>query len=263
MLTPTSMRRITHLIFLFTGLGALSTPAHAALFGDDEARKAILELRVVVEAQKQELQRLQELYKRMDAIEAAQHGRLELVNQMEQLQQENAKLRGQLETLTFQLAETQRRQKDLFVDLETRIAKLEPQNVSIDGKEERVEQKETLAYEAAYGLFKNGDFKSALSALANFIKAYPTSAYAPNAQYWLGNSHYALNDFKQAIASQQQLLKTYPDSPKAAAAMLNIASSQLQLNDKKAARVTLEALLKTYPKAPEAVSAKERLNSLK
>ncbi|TAK92449.1 MAG: tol-pal system protein YbgF [Burkholderiaceae bacterium] len=238
---------------------SFSLPAHAGLFNDDEARRAVLELRVTVDAQKQELA---DLRKRMDALETNDNGRLELVNQIEQLRQENAKLRGQLETLTYQLAETQRRQKDLYADLEARIAKLEPQSVSIDGKEAKVEQKETLAYESAYALFKNGDFKGAISALNNFLKTYPSSAYAPNAQYWLGNSYYALNDFKQSIVIQQQLLDAYPDHPKAPAAMLNIASSQLQLNDKKAARKTLETLLKTYPKAPEAVSAQERLKNL-
>lgn len=238
----------------------LNQSANAALFSDDEARIAVLELRTKSDTQTQQIQALQDQVKK---LETAQRGQFDLVNQLEQIRQENAKLRGQIETLTHDLTDTQRRQKDLFVDLENRIVKLEPQAITIDGKEVRVDQRETQAFENAQALFKNGDFKGAAAALGNFQKAYPNSVYATQAQYWLGNAYYALRDYKQAIAMQQQLLKDTPAHPKAPDALLIIASAQLELNDKKSARKTLETLIAKYPQAAAAAAAKERLNALK
>lgn len=253
------IRKLPVLALLLSSLGNLPA-AQAALFSDDEARRAILELRTKSDAQNQQILALQELVKK---LESTQRGQFEVINQLEQLRQDNAKLRGQLETLSHDLAETQRRQKDLFVNLENRLVKLEPQAVTIDGKEVRVEQKETEAFEHAQALFKNGDFKGAVSAINIFQKTYPHSAYTPQSQYLLGNAYYASRDFKQTVIAQQQLVKEYPTHPKAADALLTMASAQIELNDKKSAKKTLETLTAKYPDSPAAITAKERLKALK
>ncbi|MYM26167.1 tol-pal system protein YbgF [Duganella sp. FT135W] len=229
----------------------LPLQAHAGLFDDDEARRALLDLRAKVEAMRTELNG------RIDT-KSDKSSTLDLVTQNENLLQEIAKLRGQIEVLANDIANTQKRQKDFYVDLDARIRKLEPREVVIDGKASQVDPSEQRNYEAAMQLFKAGDYKAAGSALGDFVARYPGSSYASNAQYWLGNAYYAQRDCKSAIAAQLVVLKNYGDSPKAPDAMLNIASCQTELKDK-AAKKTLQDLIKQYPDSPAAATAKERL----
>ena len=236
---------------LLAALAYLPLQASAGVFDDDEARKAILDLRAKVDSLSQQVNA------RIDT-KADKSSTLDLVNQNEVTLQEISKLRGQIEVLANELANAQKRQKDFYVDLDNRLRKLEPRDVTIDGKSAKVDPAEQKAYDAAMLLFKAGDYKTAGVALAEFVRQYPESGYAANAQYWLGNAYYAQRDCKSAIAAQQVVLKAYPDSPKAADAMLNIASCQTELKDK-AAKKTLQELIKTYPDSSAAETAKERL----
>jgi tol-pal system protein YbgF len=122
---------------------------------------------------------------------------------------------------------------------------------------------ENQAYETAYNLFKAAKYKDAITQFNKFIKTYPASNYVPSAQYWIGNSYYALRDFKNAITAQEKLLSNYPDSAKAPDAMLNIASSYQETNKKPAAKKTLETLIAKYPGSEAADKAKRRLVNLK
>ncbi|HEY0845209.1 MAG TPA: tol-pal system protein YbgF [Noviherbaspirillum sp.] len=226
--------------------------AQAALFEDEEARRAILEIRA----------RLNNMQSEINA-KADKTNSLDLNNQNEQLRQEIARLRGQIEVLTNELANTQKRQKDFYVDLDGRLRKLEPQKVTIDGKEVMMEQGEQRDYDAALAYFKAGDYKNAGAAFYDFTRRYPQSGLAASAQYWLGNTYYAQRDYKNAIAAQQVVVKNHPDSPKAPDALLNIASCYMELKDKAAARKSLESLIAQYPDAPAAQTARERLSALK
>jgi len=226
--------------------------AHAALFEDEEARRAILEIRG----------RLGNMQSEINA-KADKSNNFDLNNQNEQLRQEIARLRGQIEILTNELANAQKRQKDFYVDLDNRLRKLEPQQVTIDGKEVSIEQAEQRSYDAALAYFKVGDYRNASAAFYDFTRRYPQSGLAASAQYWLGNSYYAQRDYKNAIAAQQVVVKNYPDSPKAADALLNIASCQMELKDKPAAKKALETLIAQYPDSQSAQTAKDRLAALK
>lgn len=236
---------------LLAAFAFLPLHAGAGVFDDDEARKAILDLRAKVDTLARDLNA------RIDT-KSDKSSTLDLVSQNELTAQEIAKLRGQVEVLANELANAQKRQKDFYVDLDARLRKLEPHEVTIDGKAAQVDQNEQKTYEAAMQLFKSGDYKTAGAALNEFVHRYPESGYAANAQYWLGNAYYAQRDCKNAIAAQQVVLKNYPDSPKAADAMLNIASCQTELKDK-AAKKTLQDLIKEYPDSNAAATAKERL----
>ncbi|HEV7814912.1 MAG TPA: tol-pal system protein YbgF [Janthinobacterium sp.] len=226
--------------------------ASAGLLDDDEARKAILDLRAKVDAVARDLNA------RVDT-KADKTSTLDLINQHDQTMQEIDKLRGQIEVLSNDLANAQKRQKDFYVDLDARLRKLEPHQVTIDGKEAAVEPSEQSTYDAALQQFKSGDYKGAAAALDGFVRRYPDSAYAANAQYWLGNAFYAMRDCKSAIAAQQVVVKAYPDSPKAADAMLNMASCYTELKDKVNTRKTLQDLVAKYPDSSAAQTAKERL----
>jgi tol-pal system protein YbgF len=238
-----------------------SFSAHAALFSDDDARQAIVDLRKEVRDRiDQQGKQVTDANSRIDNNQQAQ---LQLANQIDQLTQDIAKLRGQVEVLTKQVADTQQAQKDLYLDIDTRLKRLEPQQASVDGQEAMVDPNEKRTYDSAIDLFRNGNYKDALPALSGFVKQYPQSPYAPAAQFYLGSSYYALKDYKSAIAQQQSLVKTYPTNVRAPDALLVIAGSQVELNDRRGARATLEKIVKDYPGVPAAQTAKDRLDLLK
>lgn len=239
------MRRFLPLLLLVAAL-----PAQAALFDDEEARKRIEQLRTEVNA-------------RMEKLEAASRGQIDLANQIEALKAEVAKLRGQVEVLTNEIESTQKRQKDFYVDLDNRLRKLEPQASAegrpADAKPAADPAAETRDYEAALNLFKSGKHKDALAAFLAFIKAYPASAFLPSAHYWAGSSHYQRGEYKKAIELFAKLAATWPDDAKAPDALLGQANCQQESGDAKGARVTLETLVAKYPASAAAAVAKQRL----
>lgn len=226
--------------------------AHAQLFADDEARRAILQLRERVTKMESEIGT------KMDKT-----GTLDLANENEALRQEIARLRGQIEVLSNELANTQKRQKDFYVDLDNRLRKLEPQKMVVDGQEITVQQAEQRAYEAALAYFREGDYRNAAASFYDFTHRYPQSGLTPSAQYWLGNTYYAQRDYKNAIAAHQVVLEKYPTHARAPEALLNIASCHVELKAPKAAREALESLLSRYPDSPAASTARERLAGLR
>jgi tol-pal system protein YbgF len=226
--------------------------AQAGLFDDDEARRAILDLRARIDA----------VNNRLDS-KADKTVSLDLASQNEQLRSEIAKLRGQIEVLTNELANEQRRQKDFYTDLDGRLRKMEPKRATVDGKEVDIQPTEQKAYDAALALFKAGDYRNAALAFSDFVRLYPQSGYAASAHYWLGNAYYAQRDYRNAIASQQVVVSSFADNPKAPDALLNIASCQIELKDKAGARKTLESLMAKYPSSEAAQTARDRLLALK
>lgn len=250
---------------------ALPLPAVAGLFDDEEARRQIVELREKIGQNEQALQQLRgalgQTGGRIDKLEPALRTQLDLANQIEGLRAELAKLRGQIEVLTNELDVTQKRQRDFYVDLDNRLRKLEAKAVEAAAKppEEQPPKPDAVAitrqYEAALDLFKQSRYKDALAAFENFLKAHPTDGLAPSAQYWLGNSHYALRDCKKAIDAQKLVASQWPDSPKVPDALLAIATCQQDLGDTKSARKSLEAIVGKYPDSQAATKARQRLKT--
>lgn len=217
--------------------------ANAGIFDDDEARKAILDIRNKIDTK------------------ADKSSVLELASQNESLRQEVAKLRGLVEVLTNEVTNAQRRQKDFYVELDSRTRKLEPQQVAIDGKEVIVEPMEQQAYDTAMAEFKAGSFKPATVSFSEFLRRYPKSGYAASAQYFLGSSFYALRDYRNAISAQLVVVKLHAGSARAPDAMLNMASSYAELKDKTNAKKMLDRLVTQYPSSEAAKTAKERLSA--
>ena len=249
----------------FTGLClalALCAPAaHAGLFDDDEARRAILDIRTKID-QNAERQRTgqQQL---ADQIDQLRRSLLDLNNQLEQARGDNAKLRGQNEQLARDVSEVQRKQKDIQTGVEDRLRRFEPQKVSLDGKEFSVEPDEKRQYDEAMEMLRKSDFAGTANALTAFRGRYPASGYTESALFWLGNAQYGVRQYKEAIASFRTLVGTSPDNAKAPEAMLAIANCQAELKDAKGARKTIDDLLKAYPRSEAAQAGRERLVSLK
>jgi len=251
------MRMRVACLTLLAALGAgLAAPAsHAALFGDDEQ---LNQLRRQVEANEKALE---ERIGKLEASAANRGAILDLAGQLDQLRTDLARLRGQVEVLANQIETAEKRQKDLYLDIDTRLRKLEQarEQQPAAGGEPQASPAETKAYEAALNQFKLGNYPMAISAFQGFLVTYPSSPLAPSAQYWIGNAHYAQRDYKGAIAAQQKLLNAWPNSSKAPDAMLNMASSQEAAGERSAARKTLQSLVDKFPASSAAESAKQRL----
>jgi tol-pal system protein YbgF len=247
------------------GMAALclgvGTGASAALFEDDEARRAILELRQRTEAQRIATERQAEELRSENS--QMRRSLLELQTQIEALRAEIARMTGQNETLLREMADIQRRQKDIAQGVEERLRKVEPSKVSVDGREFIADPAEAREFESALATFRKGDFAAAQTAFADFIRRYPQSGFRATALFWLGNSQYANRDYKSAIGNFRALITASPDHPRAAEAVLSIANCQIELKDNAGARRTLDELVKAYPQSEAAVAAKERLARLR
>ncbi|MDT8999258.1 tol-pal system protein YbgF [Paucibacter sp. APW11] len=256
-------RKPLGLLALAAGLACL--PARAALFEDEEARKAILDLRAKLqqadEAQRGRAEQAQaQLQEQLGPL---RRSLLDLNSQIESLRAEIAKLRGQNEQLARDLSETQRKLSDQSQGLEARLRTLEPQKVSLDGREFLVEPEERRQYEAAIGAVRRGEFGEAANSLNAFLKRYGSGGYADSARFWLGNAQYGKRDYKDAIATFKGLIVANPEHPRAAEALLALANCQIELKDVKAARRSLDDLIKAYPGTEAAQAGKERLAALK
>lgn len=235
--------------------------AQAALFEDDEARKAILDLRQRVELLRTESDQAK---KRLaDENATLTKGLFELQRQNELLRGELATLRGQIEQQAKELSDSQRAAKDQLGQLADRVTRLEPTKVSVDGIEFLADPVEKRSFENALAVFKKGDFGAAQNQFAAFINRYPSSTYVAPALFWLGNAQYATRDYKEAIVNFRALIARSPDHARAPEAVLSVANCQLELKDVKAAKKTLTDLLKAYPDSEAAAAAKERLAALK
>jgi len=242
--------------------GAAQAALAQGLFDDTEARRRIDTLRQQMDTNQRAID------ERLAKIESASGSRdamLELSAQLETLRGDIARMRGQLEVLTNQAEIADKRQKDFYLDIDTRLRKLEQAReqsgdaTAKPGAEAEPSAAENKAYQAALDQFKMGNYPMAVSAMQGFLVTYPSSPLAANAQYWVGMAYSGQRDYKNAIAAQRKLLTQWPDSQKAPDAMLSIASAQETMGDRKAAQKTLEELVGKYPSSSAATSAKQRL----
>jgi len=245
---------------------ALITPvAHAGIFDDDEARRAILDLRQKLEQSNEQARARQaeQMSALTEQVNQLKRSLLDLNNQLEQMRSDNAKLRGQNEELARAVSDMQRKQQDLQAGVDDRMRKFEPQKVTLDGKEFAADPDEKRQYDEAMELLRKSDFTGTANALTAFRKRYPSSGYTESVMFWLGNAQYGNRQYKEAIATFRGLVSAAPDGAKAPEALLAIANCQAELKDTKSARRTIDELLKAYPKSEAAQAGKERLASLK
>lgn len=241
-------------VLIFLGL-FVAVPAQAGLFSDDDARKQIQEVEArVLKLEEQQKQQTKSMF--------------DLQGQIDALNSEIRKLRGQNEELAHGLQNAEKREKDFYVDLDTRLRHFESTEVAaapkagdatvtaVDSDDPAIENR---AIEAAYGLSKAGNYADAAKAFEGFLQKYPDSVHAANARYWLGNAQFALQDYKSALATFRELLKVAPDTPKAPDVLLNIAGCQQELKAVNKAQATLKQLISKYPDSAAAAKAKKLL----
>ena len=238
---PSKKQTLSRAFCLSACVFLVSTSSNAwALFSDDEARKAILDLR-----------------KSMATTQ------LELQGQIDQLKQENAQLRGKIENLEKQGEDISSSHKTYYQDLDNRLGNFEPRTMTIEGVSGIVQPSEKKAYDDALKAFQGGNLKKADEAFSAFAARYPKSPYYPLALFWGGNSKYANRDYKGAITQLQTLITRFPNHPRVPAAMLTLANSQLESGNKAAAKKLLNDVISKYPDSESAQQAQTLLPATK
>ncbi|MBU3555964.1 tol-pal system protein YbgF [Polynucleobacter sp. UB-Piko-W3] len=241
MLFTSTKQTLSRAFCLSAALICLSTSNSAwALFSDDEARKAILDLRKTLATTQ-----------------------LELQGQIEKLKADNAELRGKIEDLQKQGEDINSSQKTYYQDLDNRLGNFEPRSITIEGVSGIVQPEEKKAYDDALKAFQAGNLKKASEAFSAFAAKYTKSPYLPLALYWGGNSKYANKDYAGAISQLQSLIKKYPDHPRVPAAMVTLGNSQLESGNKTAARKTFAEIVSKYPDTEAAKDAQQLLATTK
>jgi tol-pal system protein YbgF len=244
---------------------ALVMPAQAM---DDESANRLAAMQQQVDAVNQ----------RLSALESQSQAAalLSLQSQIDTLKSDLASVHGQMDEQTHELALAEKRQTDMYQDLDTRLRALSQGSVSPasapaadtsnspSGATGAVDSgtPQAQAYQAALAQFKQGDYKGAISNFNQFLKRYPRDPLAASAQYWIGNAYFSLKDFKNSALAQQKLVKIYPQSPKVTDALLNLSSAQIEMGDLDSAHTTLQTLIKKYPDSPAAAMGKKRLQLL-
>jgi len=226
--TPSSLRCAALAASLIVA-GMAWTPAHA--FADDDARRAILELRAQVK----------------QISDQNQAARLQLADQMETMQRELTQIRGELERIRWEQ------------DLNKRAS----QDQSGGNEPQAGNPQEQAAFNEPMGLFRSGKYKEASSGFTAFLGRYPQSPLAPEARFYQGSSQYASKDFKGSIQSLQGLVQSDPADPRAADALLIVAASQIELNNLAGAKATLQKIVKDYSQTSAAETARNRLKLLR
>ena len=258
----------------------LVRPAWAA--NTDELARQLLALQQIVDSFDARLAKLEGVTQQNQPL-------LSMLQEVEALKSEVAKLRGQAEVQVYQMDTLGKRQNDLYVDLDQRVTDLAKSLKSASAASPEVAPSppatptvatsppgpaaasasqldpmmESRSYEASLDHFRGANYAGAIAGFKGFLKAYPDSTLASNAQYWIGYSYFALKDYKSALAHQQKLVAVFPTSAKVPDALLNIASSMIALDDLTNARKVLEELVAKHPGTNAANLATRRLSALK
>ncbi|TCP15207.1 tol-pal system protein YbgF [Crenobacter luteus] len=193
---------------------------------------------------------------------------LEMIGQIDGLRAEVARLKGEVEMQAYNLQTTQKRQNDLYNDLDGRLGRIEggaekPAPASAVAPPPAEEKAQAGPdFERALTLLRNRDFPKATDALQRYLAANPAADQAPDAQYWLGVAHTAQKQYDAAIDIHRRFADKYPNHPKAPDALRNVANCQRDLGQADIARATLNRLIKLYPKSAAAARAREELPKL-
>ena len=242
-------------------------------------------------ASKAELEtRITQLERRLDS-----GGLMDMLNQVNEMQRQMQQLRGDIEVQNHTLENLQKRQRDLYLDIDRRLHRLEVGGVeaqpALSGAAPAATAPATApgmagaaaaaaapavaaapalnpaeqrkAYDKALELLKDGRYDDAATAFKDFLKQYPGSSYADNAQYWLGEVYYVTRQFPAALNEFDKVLKNYPNSSKSADAKLKLGYIQYELKDWSKARTLLNEVVSSYPGTTSARLAQERLDRLK
>ena len=203
-----------------------------------------------------------------------------LFQQLQQMQEEIAQLRGMLEEQQNQIQRLEQQGLERYKDLESRLsgsasAGNQPSTAAAEltgagsGANAAPTQaaapagdpaKEKLYYDAAFDLIKAKDFDKASQAFGAFLRKYPNSQYAGNAQYWLGEVNLAKGDLHSAGQAFAKVSQAYPQHSKVPDSLYKLADVELRLGNRDKAQGILKQVIAQYPNSSAAQLAQRQLN---
>ncbi len=205
---------------------------------------------------------------------------LELSQRIDALEAQLRALRGDVEEVQNRDQTLSKQQRDLYADLNHRVAGLESalKAASANGALAASAAGGTAggaaggggvaaggdqgAYNRAFDALKAADYTSAITQLRDFLKTYPQSGLADNAQYWLGEAYYVTRDFDSAAGAFRAVGEQYPQSRKAPDALLKLGYTQFEQKHPADARGTLGLVVRRFPGTQAAQLAAERLQKM-
>lgn len=222
---------------------------------------------------------------------ASGQANVELLNRLTQMQSEVQALRNQVEQLQNEIEQIKQRNREQYVDLDTRLQRIEagdvaaPESAAPGAKPAAAAAKppsrpaagkaapaaagpassaadEQAAYGSAFEALKRGDYVESARGFKAYLTAFPQGSLAPNAWYWLGESYYVTQNFPIALESFESLLNQFPDSAKAPDALLKKGYCQIEMTDVGAGEQTLNRVIDQYPESDAARLAVSRLRAL-
>ncbi|MDG1462888.1 MAG: tol-pal system protein YbgF [Gammaproteobacteria bacterium] len=198
---------------------------------------------------------------------------VEMLTRLEQIEMELQLLRSDVETLQYQSQQSNQRQRDLYLDIDSRLQVVESSASAAGaaivagaalsaGKLPVPGGSPEENYQAAFELLKQGRYDEALIGFQQFLAAYPENGLRDNAQYWLGETLYVTQKYDEAIKAFQLVINEYPSSRKIPDALLKLGFSNYELKNYSQARKGLNAVLNGYPESTAAKLATERLTKM-
>lgn len=200
-------------------------------------------------------------------------------SKMEKMQQQVQQLQGQVEVQNHELTQLKDQVRNFYQDLDTRISKIQPdsnfaaeKNTNVKSKTPTKEaeldssaskSKELQAYEVAFNSLNKKEYEKAIASFKSFVQDYPSSTYAVNAHYWLGEIYYLKDKPDQASKEFQLIITNYPDNQKVADAMLKLALIAMDSGNYAKAKVNLLKVQKQFPGTTAAKIATLRLKEIK
>jgi len=237
-------------------------------------------------AQKQSLADRVARLEQQSAAQAGSSGQanVELLNRLTQMQGEVQALRNQVEQLQNDNEQIKQRNREQYLDLDSRLQRIEGSAVAPAAKPAGAAAPppprpaatapvpgprasapaadEQGAYAAAFDALKRGDYVESARGFQAYLRAYPQGSLAPNAWYWLGESYYVTQNFPIALQSIESLLSQFPDSAKVPGALLKVGYCQIEMGDERRGLDTLNRVVDDYPDSEAARTASSRLRAL-
>jgi tol-pal system protein YbgF len=200
---------------------------------------------------------------------------LSLSQRIDVLEAQVRELRGTVDELQNSNDALRKQQRDLYADLDRRIKAgavpagggaavgLAPTaGGGVVPAAAGAGADDQAAYNRAFDALKASDYSGAITQFRDFLRLYPRSALADNAQYWLGEGFYVTRDYDSAIAAFRALGEQYPQSRKAPDALLKIGFAQYELKHVADSRATLNQVVQRYPGTDAAKLAADRLTKI-